>query len=686
MSFIHLTVSQRIAVGFALILFCLLAVAGSSVYNASRVSDRIDHLVEDANPIVVQTNQLERQLHQLEARFREYQTRTTADALADTEQQFLALEAELNATLQALTQRLHQLNAADSQTSIDGLMVSIESLVADMRVTMVAHEQTLIPRASMAEQRERIAAIEADLLPRFEDMFWQVDDDGALVVLMEFYASFLNGLRIIKDIDIAADPATLRRHRTAFDAWASGHSSLFLMVTRLINTYPDFQPIVVQISAMTDELQNMTRGDNSTSGADRASGELGLGQNRLLLLEQADAYSAALAVLENNMTETLHTMATLTEFAARYAGTLNQEVGDNLSFMRYSALSIAAVATALAILLGSLIIRRIRGPLRQVMQALEVMATGNLRHRFPTLGRDEMGALTRSAEQLNRELVNMIEAIQHEASTLQQSATQTRAQSTTTRHDADALRDQATQVATAMHEMTHTVAEVAALAEQANQEVATADQASGESLVLMSTTQQRMQALHQRLEEASTAVTSMDTSVQSITNVLSVIGGIAEQTNLLALNAAIEAARAGEAGRGFAVVADEVRTLASRTQASTEEIQRTIDELLQGSHRVVSVMADAQNQAQDSLADANTAHKTMQTFTGHMHQVQTMSLQIASAAEQQRDTSEEINHTINRIASIAERTFQAAVQADEGADRQAAHAGALQGLVGRFSL
>src|SRR5690554_3898625 len=126
MSYMHLTVSQRIAVGFALILFCLLAVAGSSVYNANRVRDRIDHLVEDANPIVVQTNQLERQLHQLEARFREYQTRTTADALADTEQQFLALEAELNATLHALTQRLHQLNAAASQTRIDGLMVSIE--------------------------------------------------------------------------------------------------------------------------------------------------------------------------------------------------------------------------------------------------------------------------------------------------------------------------------------------------------------------------------------------------------------------------------------------------------------------------------------------------------------------------------------------------------------------------------
>lgn len=684
MSVVQLSVSQRIAVGFALILLCVVIVASSSIRNGNRVNHTISHLVQDANPVVLQANQLERQLYQLEARFREHATHTQADTLADVSQQFDALESALHGTLQELSRALQQLDSSQQQPVLADLSDDINTLIADMRATMQRHEQTLPPRAQLAEQRARIAAIEADLLPRFEDMFLSVYDDGALLVLMEFYASFLNGLKIIKDIDIAADVADLRRHRSHFDAWVSEHSSLFLMVSRLINEYPEFQPIVVQISTMTEELQAMTRGDNSTSGAVRANGEVGMGQIRQQLLEQAERYSDALTALDNHLNDTIDTLSSVTTFATHYADQLNQNVRSQLSRMQSSTFIVALVAAALAILLGGFIVRSIRQPLKQVMMALEVMATGNLRHQFARAGQDEMGALIRSAQQLNQELVNIIEAIQQEAATLQESSRRARAQSTSTRQDADELRDQTTQVAAAMQEMTHTVTEVAALAERATQEVSTADQAASASLALMTSTQQRMQALHHHLNQASQEVTQMDQSVQSITSVLTVIGGIAEQTNLLALNAAIEAARAGEAGRGFAVVADEVRTLATRTQASTEQIQNTVTELLQGSKRVVHVMTDAQAQAQDSLSDANTAHAKLHKFTGHMDQVNTMSVQITQAAEQQRDTSEEINQTINRIANIAERTFNGAVEADEAADRQAAHAETLQTLVKRF--
>jgi methyl-accepting chemotaxis protein len=245
---------------------------------------------------------------------------------------------------------------------------------------------------------------------------------------------------------------------------------------------------------------------------------------------------------------------------------------------------------------------------------------------------------------------------------------------------------EAEQVATAMNEMTATVQEVARNAALAAQSASEANNEALEGKKMVQTTIDAINELSGEVDNASHVIQKVESESLKIGSVLDVIRGIAEQTNLLALNAAIEAARAGEQGRGFAVVADEVRTLASRTQNSTLEIQNMIEQLQTGARSAVVVIDASRKKADESVQRAERAGRSLESITLSVATINDMNTQIASAAEEQNSVAEEINRNIININHVAQETADSAEQTTMASEGLARLASELQSLVAQFKL
>ena len=250
----------------------------------------------------------------------------------------------------------------------------------------------------------------------------------------------------------------------------------------------------------------------------------------------------------------------------------------------------------------------------------------------------------------------------------------------------DVQKNETIQVSSAMTEMVATVNEVAMNTTQTAQYAEEANLHVSEGTELMKTTISLIHSLATTIEETNKSISQLEQRSIDISSVLSVISSIAEQTNLLALNAAIEAARAGEQGRGFAVVADEVRTLASRTQESTGEISTMIDLLQQGSKDAVKSMTKSQEQVDNAVKQTDATGEQLALTSNLIQQINDMSNQIATAAEQQGAVSEEINRNITHINDMTDQTAEGAHQTSIASQELARLAAALNMLVQRFKV
>ena len=220
-------------------------------------------------------------------------------------------------------------------------------------------------------------------------------------------------------------------------------------------------------------------------------------------------------------------------------------------------------------------------------------------------------------------------------------------------------------IATAITEMASSANNVAESAQQTAMNTDDADKQSVRTQKLINATVYNIEGLAEQLNTASTAVAELDSEVNSIVKVLDVIGGIAEQTNLLALNAAIEAARAGEQGRGFAVVADEVRNLAGRTQGSTKEIQQMISNLQEGSRNAISTMEICAETSKSTVSESKNASDALQQIVTALESISSMSHQIANASEEQKHVSEDITQRVNMIEESGQQLARVVAESTE---------------------
>ncbi|WVV61917.1 methyl-accepting chemotaxis protein [Pseudomonas batumici] len=368
------------------------------------------------------------------------------------------------------------------------------------------------------------------------------------------------------------------------------------------------------------------------------------------------------------------------------AETLKDQLDERNAAGTLVELSLGLLAAVVGLLLVWLMARSVTRPILGVAHMLEDIASGegDLTRRLNYAKRDELGQLAgwfnRFLDKLQPVIADVKRSVQDARGTADQSA----AIASQTSAGMEQQYRQVDQVATASHEMSATAQDVARSAAQAAHAARDADQATRQGLTVIDRTTSSIGHLAADMSQAMVQVEGLAANSEKIGSVLEVIRAIAEQTNLLALNAAIEAARAGEAGRGFAVVADEVRNLARRTQESVEETRQVIEQLQSGTQEVVTSMGNSHRQAQGSVEQVSQAVTALQQIGDAVTVITDMNLQIASAAEEQSAVAEEINHNVATIRDVTESLSGQANESARVSQSLNSLANQQQGLMDQF--
>ncbi len=418
------------------------------------------------------------------------------------------------------------------------------------------------------------------------------------------------------------------------------------------------------------------------SASDRNVIETTLEQYRKALLSFRAA-TDTIAVARQEMTDVQAEIVSISDALYQFQlDRLDIESGDARTRLIVSAV----LALLLGILAAWLITRQITRPLQDTLRDVERIAAGDLSASAPVTRRDELGTLQTGIQQMGSTLRELIGGIRDGVTQISSAAEELSAVTEQTSAGVNSQKIETDQVATAMHEMSATVHDVARNAEQAAHAATEADDEARAGDQVVSEVVTQIERLAAEVIRSTEAMTVLQGESDKIGSVMGVIRAVAEQTNLLALNAAIEAARAGEAGRGFAVVADEVRGLAQRTQKSTEEIEGLVAGLQNGTKQVATIMLSSRELTDSSVALTRRAGESLGDITRTVSNIQSMNQQIAAAAEQQSAVAEEISRSVLNVRDVSEQTAAASNETAASSVELARLGNHLQMMVSRFRM
>lgn len=357
-----------------------------------------------------------------------------------------------------------------------------------------------------------------------------------------------------------------------------------------------------------------------------------------------------------------------------------------ISFLSIVGIIVGVIASIASFIVGSAIISQLSHlgaePLELSLN-IKKIADGNLSLKIKDEGARD-GSIVKEINKMSGQLNLVINDVGQVSSNLTTTADYLLTSSEKTMHELHNQQQQTEQVAAAMHEMSATIAEVARNAQNVAENSLMAEREVNDGDSIVSTTLQSITSLVTDVENASGVISQLESDSGEIGKILEVIRGIAEQTNLLALNAAIEAARAGEQGRGFAVVADEVRTLASRTHSSTQEIQAMIQRLQQGVSNAVMVMEKSRINSHETVGFANKTQNILQSIKRSVSEINGKNIQIATATEEQTMVAEEMHRNITSISRVTESTVASIIEVERSSRKLTSYSSQLKSKIAFF--
>lgn len=639
-----LSVIHRISGGYALLLAGLIAIATAGILRITSINISLQQITEKATPISDLAAQLNSELAAANLAMYQHYNSTASNQLTQHEERFQAFLINYQNLTQQLAMQLATIENSNNELErLNKLEQTVPEVFSNIEKLMTMYRGSFTEKEKLHGINSTIEKIISEIHETQKQLQTTSTSGSEALLISQLQSLTDQGISLSKLLMYSSD---IEKHKPDFLAWLKDYVEHGYKVERIKNQSTRIADLARQNDKKISELVWQLTIRNGL--IELNNNFLG---NKILMSNNLGSNEKALQAIRNEF-------STIDDFAKHYTATIANNANIAVETGKRTIYIISAITALACIFIAVLVINSIRRPLNAVIKSLERVATGDLTEKMQTDRNDEFGELLRSASTLSNNLRDMINAIKNQSHLLLDSVKTTESITQEAKSTINNQKEQTAMVATAMNEMTLTTQEIAVGAENTFSKMLSAHEQAEHSQTEVNASKEKTLALQTDMDHACKVITQLDGDIHAIEAIIGVIESLADQTNLLALNAAIEAARAGEQGRGFAVVADEVRTLAARTRSSTEEIKSNISALLKASVQAVDAIHSAQERTLETASSAEHVNTRIKDVVSSIATIKDLNMQIATAAEEQTRTTEEMNQNIVRIADLAETTAE----------------------------
>ncbi len=633
------SVIRRMYAGFTIIVVLFVITIMIMLNGMNTIHSYFGSVSTTSLPLVSLSNQTSVKLLSADKSFKDFLTTQSEERMNTMRSEFSTSMEEFASTLEQLASAsANNLELEERITQLRDVQLRYQT---EAQEAMDNYQSMFSAQAQVQQSSRRFQKLHTDLSVGMKEY---IDDQSSISVKVMAKSYFIK----LKDAEMITSDALASSDSNAVQQAVDKNRKA---VTHLNYAYRGLSTQMPELKSVFDKSVAQFTKDVGKRGG---------------VLDQHNSYLHARAALYENIAnlaaEVDGAMETLNSFNETATNTLNQtlvEAGEVFDEGVIKAIAIGIAVTALAIGIGYHIAQSVRQPLNSTLKTLESLTQGDMTQRIEVKYNNEFRRLGDHINTLADSLHNVLVKLNDASDNLTTTASDNEKTSSSAQGQLSAQREQTASVATAMTEMSHSVQEVASSAQSSLEKVHQVESASESGRQIMSSNITTINQLEERLTESVDAVSELQKMSSQIGSILDVIRNIAEQTNLLALNAAIEAARAGEQGRGFAVVADEVRVLAQKTTESTSEIETMISNLQSSSKSAGQVIESCMKDMERSVEQASSANGAMEEIQALIIEISQMSTHISQAAVEQSETTSDIAKNIEEINHIADSSYQA---------------------------
>lgn len=660
------SVIKRMYAGFALIIVLFAVTIAIMMGGMNDIHGKFETVSKSSLPLVSLSNQTSVELLSADKSFKDFLTTENKQRMDEMRQEFAKSQQRFEGTLSQLeiaSQIYPSLAEPFSQ-----LKELEQSYFTEAKEAMDNYEAMFSAQEEVQKSSRRFQKLNTELSVGLKEYVADQSSISVKVMAKSYFIKLKDAEVITSDALASTNPEFVTQ-AVAKNRKAVTH--LNYAFRGLVTQLPELQ------KAFGESVEQFTRDVGMRGG----------------VLDKHNSYLSARSALYNNIanlaTKVDSSMAILEQFTTTATDKLNEslaDAGDIYSAGVTKAIVIAVIVVLFATAIGYHIAQSVREPLTRILKALEGLTEGDMTQRIDNRYNNEFSRVSGHINTLADSLHNILVKLNDASDNLATTASTNEQTSSQAQTQLNSQREQTANVATAMTEMSHSVQEVAQSAQGSLEMVQRVETASDQGRNVMNSNISTINQLETRLNESVSAVSELQKMSGQIGSILDVIRNIAEQTNLLALNAAIEAARAGEQGRGFAVVADEVRVLASKTTQSTTEIESMISNLQTSSQTASQVIQSCMSDMEMSVEQASKANSSMEEIQALIIEISQMSTHISQAAAEQSETSADIARSIEDINSIADQSYHAMSSIAQTSESMTQLAHQQNELVHRFKL